>query len=106
MATRTTKLWASLLQTIDGDVTELSSRSMLRAVQLWLRSNLEAFEPLLRQRYGLSELCALDLLSLPVERAGMNSAEEVEQLRRLKPRSMETFAMRLRDLFWAFVVMK
>jgi hypothetical protein len=75
--------------------------ALLRLLQQWLKSHLASWSAPLRERWKLDRLAAMDLARLPIEESSLVPDEEVDQLRSVRPTSMEIFAMRLRDIFWA-----
>jgi hypothetical protein len=75
--------------------------ALLRLLQQWLKSHLASWSAPLRERWNLDRLVAMDLARLPIETASLVPDEEVDQLRSVPPTSMEIFAMRLRNIFWA-----
>lgn len=102
----TTRLWTSLLSSINKIAAEDDVGLLLRTAQRWLRDNIAAFDPALRERYGLSRMCELDLARMPVGCTGMDARSEIQQLRRVSPSTSEALAMRLRDLIGSGVIVR
>lgn len=94
----------ALLSSLMSHVASLPSgagrKELLASLQVWLRTNVKGWNPAVRARYGLDDYCAADLDAFPVEKASLHPQEELQQLRAFPPTTMETMAMRIRDVFW------
>jgi hypothetical protein len=100
------KLHAAMSVHLDG-VSESAGRiGLLRGLQDWLRKYQAEFGSSLNERYGMDEYCRMDLSRYPVDRASFDASEEIHQLRRVPPVSLETLAMRVRDVFWSNITLE
>ncbi len=79
---------------------------LLGVLQDWLKSRLGEFDAGVVQRYGLDKLATIDLRKYPIARSSMNAGEEARQIVAVTPTSLETLAMRLRDVFWAGITVE
>ncbi len=79
---------------------------MLRSLQQWLRLHLASWNPQLRDRWGLSDLAAMNVRDYPVGEASLNPDEELQQLKSVPPLSMDELGMRIRDIFWGGVTVE
>lgn len=98
---RVEHLVSDLLAQLEASPPQGDRAALLRLLQRWLKSHLASWSAPLRERWGLDRLAEMDLSRLPIEESSLVPEEEVQQLRLVRPTSMEIFAMRLRDIFWA-----
>jgi hypothetical protein len=98
---RVEHLVSDLLTQLEVSPPRRDRAALLRFLQQWLKSHLASWSAQVRQNWGLDQLAAIDLTRLPIDESSLVPDEEVQQLQRVRPTSMDIFAMRLRDIFWA-----
>lgn len=99
-------LHQSLLRDLNQIVPERSVVGMMSALQAWLLVNERAFDRALWARYGLDWFASADLAAYPIEQSALQVEEELTQLAKVPPVSMETLAMRIRDIWWSGVTIE
>src|SRR5687768_9326 len=98
--------YAQLLARLASLPPEPDRKSALEVMQTWLQETLAQWPPELRRRYRLDDLASLKLEQFPIGDSSLETSVELLQLRRVPPTSLETFAMRLRDLLWEGVTVE
>jgi hypothetical protein len=78
----------------------------LTGLQQWLRGALDQFGEQIRARYGLDDYANMDLGQYPVLDTDFDPVEELRVLLSVPPVSLETLAMRVRDLFWSGITVE
>lgn len=100
------KLYANLLARLQLLPANVGRLELLLSIQTWLRGSLDKLTPELRACYGLDEYALLDLCDYPINDTSLVPAEELQRLRAVAPVSMETLAMRIRDVFWSGITVE
>lgn len=100
------RLFSDLLVQLDHLPPDPGREEFLGAVQVWLRGAVMKWSHELRARWALDEYASMDLSQFPTHDASLIPVEELQQLRAVPPGSMETFAMRLRDIFWGGITVE
>lgn len=100
------KTWQSLVEHIDKSYVDSGVTGLIVDVQKWLQDNMSQFEKTSVDTYRLSEFSKLDIYSFPTQYSEINANEEVVQLRRIAPCSLDNLAMRVRNIFWSALVYK
>lgn len=98
--------YAELLTRLASLPPEPDRKAALEVIQTWLKEALLQWPQELRRRYGLDDLATLKLEQFPIGDSSLETSIELLQLRRVPPTSLETFAMRLRDLLWEGVTVE
>jgi hypothetical protein len=106
MTSPVVKLWLSLLQSLDEEGNTSDPRATLLKVQRWIYENIGSFDSELRDQFGITRILGLDLARLPIEFSDIDIGEEIDRLRAVIPSRIDMVAMRLRDLFWAGIVVR
>lgn len=99
-------LVADLVASLDSSSVPGNRSNLLQQLQNWLQSRVGLWSTHLRHRWGLDALVALDLSRYPIDESSLDPDEELLQLKRVPPTSMELLAMRLRDIFWAGITVE
>jgi hypothetical protein len=97
------QLWTDLAQQLGALERPATALGLVRVVLAWTGEHVARFGPLVA-RYGLDELVRCDPATQPVEYSDMNAEEEIERFGAVPPASLETLAMRIRDLLWGALV--
>ena len=96
---RVAKLSADLLAFI-GRFPPGDRRALLELVQQWVKARVPRWSVQLRGTWGLDRYAEMELSAYPVEESSLNPDEEFRRLDEVRPDSMDTLAMRIRDILW------
>lgn len=83
-----------------------SRRALLESLQRWLKVHVRELPRDVRERWRLDDLAGVDLSAYPIEDASLDPDEELKQISRVPPRSMELLAMRIRDILWGGITVE
>ena len=96
---RAKKLSNNLIAEIESSF-DRERRGFLETLQRWLNRNLRWWRQEERDYWQLEWLATLDLTPYPIEIAILSPQEELDQLKRFIPDSLEEIAMRLNGMIW------